>query len=37
LGVTLFVSQTLDVISVGFNTTNINAAAEFIYSINYLA
>lgn len=37
LGVTLYASQTLDVISVGYTTTNTSAAAEFIYSINYLA
>lgn len=37
IGVTLYVSQTLDTISVGFTTTNISAAAEFIYSTNYLA
>ena len=37
LGVTLYVSQTLDTISVGFTTTNTSAAAEFIYSVNYLA
>lgn len=37
IGVTLYVSQTLDTISVGYTTTNLGVSAEFIYSINYLA